>query len=499
MLKKLIFYSTQRWSFKAMLNPLSQIENQSLIKTNSFINGAWHQSDKQFIVENPFDNTKLASLSEVTEQHVEFAIESAKAAQSEWQKTPAQQRAGTLIRWANLMRDNINDLALILTLEQGKPFNEAKGELNYGISYLDWFAEEAKRVYGDIIPSLSEQHTVLVQKQAVGVVAAITPWNFPNAMITRKAAAAIAAGCTFIAKPSELTPLSALAIAELAKQAGLPDGVFNVLIGTQAPQIGKQLTSSSSIAKLSFTGSTAVGKTLLAQCASTVKRTSMELGGNAPFIVFEDADLEAAATGLIAAKFRNSGQTCVCANRIFVAKSIYQEFLALFTKKAQNLNQGNGLDEVDLGVMISQEAIEKNKKLVDSAVQSGAHIHYQASSVRNSYPLTILTNCSNQMAIAQAEIFGPVAAIISFNDEDEVIEQANATDFGLAGYFYSQDLSRVMRVANQLKFGMLGINEGIISNAAAPFGGVKQSGFGREGSKYGLDDYLETKYLCLKA
>lgn len=475
---------------------LSQLKNQSLIKQSSFVNGSWLSSNNSFDVVNPFNNESLLQVDDIEITQVEDAVSAAKSAQQAWQSTTAYERASQLKKWGELLTENLDDLALLLTLEQGKPLAEARGEIKYGISYIEWFCEEAKRVYGDTIPALSNSQQVIVTKHPVGVVAAITPWNFPNAMITRKAAAALAAGCCFIVKPSELTPLSALAMAELSLQAGIPKGVFNVVVGTNAKAIGEVLTTHADIAKFSFTGSTAVGKLLTQQAASTVKRVSMELGGNAPFIVFDDADLEAAATGLIAAKFRNAGQTCVCANRIYLAASIKQPFLAIFTEKLKQLTQGNGLNDVQLGPLINQAAIDKVTQLVDTALSEGAHIHYQGEASATGYPATILTNCNNTMEIAQNEIFGPVATIFSFDDEQSAINLANDTEYGLAAYFYSQNINRIMRAANQLKFGMLGINEGIISNAAAPFGGVKQSGYGREGSKVGLDDYLETKYLC---
>ena len=480
-----------------MTTAFEPISNKSLIKTNSYTGGLWLDASDTFDVVNPFDNSLLAQMSNIEIAQVEQAVNAASSAQVNWQNTTAYERASLLKKWAELMRENLDDLAHILTLEQGKPLTEARGEINYGISYLDWFSEEAKRVYGNTIPALGNHQQITVKKYPVGVVAAITPWNFPNAMITRKAAAALAAGCCFIVKPSELTPLSALAMAELSLQAGIPNGVFNVVVGTNAKAIGEVLTTHPDIAKFSFTGSTAVGKLLTKQAASTVKRVSMELGGNAPFIVFDDADLEAAATGLIAAKFRNAGQTCVCANRIYLAESIKQPFLAIFTEKLKQLKQGNGLDDVQLGPLINKAAIDKVSTLVNDAISQGATLHYQGEASATGYPATILTNCSNSMEIAQNEIFGPVATIFTFTNEQEVIKQANDTEYGLAAYFYSQNINRIIHTANQLKFGMIGINEGIISNAAAPFGGVKQSGYGREGSKYGLEDYLETKYLCL--
>jgi succinate-semialdehyde dehydrogenase/glutarate-semialdehyde dehydrogenase len=490
-----VFYNHR--NLAVTTSSLKQLTDNSLVKNSSFINGNWLKSSATFDVVNPFNNSVLTQVADINPSDVEKAVIAAKNAQVAWQNSTANERSEYLKKWANLLSENLEDLALLLTLEQGKPLAEARGEIKYGISYIEWFSEEAKRVYGDTIPALSNSQQIIVTKQPVGVVAAITPWNFPNAMITRKAAAALAAGCCFIVKPSELTPLSALAMAELSLQAGIPNGVFNVVVGTNTKAIGEVLTTHPDIAKFSFTGSTAVGKLLTKQAASTVKRVSMELGGNAPFIVFDDADLEAAASGLIAAKFRNAGQTCVCANRIYLAESIKQPFLAIFTEKLKQLKQGNGLEDVQLGPLINKAAIDKVSTLVNNAISQGATLHYLGEASATGYPATILTNCSNSMEIAQNEIFGPVATIFTFTNEQEVIKQANDTEYGLAAYFYSQNINRIMHTANQLKFGMIGINEGIISNAAAPFGGVKQSGYGREGSHYGLDDYLEVKYLCL--
>ena len=397
-----------------------------------------------------------------------------------------------------------NDLAILLTSEQGKPLAEAVGEITYGASYIEWFSEEGKRAYGDVIPAPSPDKHISVVKQGVGVVTAITPWNFPNAMIARKAAAALAAGCTFVVRPSELTPLSALALAELAEQAGIPAGVFNVVVGLDAAAMGKVLTQHKDIAKVSFTGSTAVGKLLAKQSADSVKKLSLELGGNAPFIVFDDADIDAAVQGAIAAKFRNAGQTCVCANRFFVHESIEAEFTDKLIEAIKLFDIGNGLSaKVNLGPLIDHKAKVKVDSLIEQAIVDGALLHYKGNndllgsiSDTNFVQPHVLTKVTNDMSIAQQEVFGPVASIISFDDEETVIKEANDTDFGLAGYFYTENLKRVFRVAKALDYGMLGINEGIISNAAAPFGGVKQSGYGREGSKYGLEDYMSIKYLC---
>ena len=407
------------------------------------------------------------------------------------------------------MIENQDDLAHILTLEQGKPLNEAKGEIAYGASFIEWFAEEGKRVYGDTIPSTSNDTRMLVIKQPIGVVAAITPWNFPNAMIARKAAAALAAGCTFVVRPAIQTPLSALAMAELAERAGIPAGVFNVVVGDDAIGMGKVLTEHKDIAKFTFTGSTKVGKQLIAQCASTVKKVSMELGGNAPFIVFDDADIDAAVAGALASKYRNAGQTCVCTNRILVQKNVLAEFTEKFVNAVKTLTLGNGLQQgVTVGPMINAQAVNNVKKLVAESIKQGATlilgdlgavVQGKANEAFGESFLTptILTDVRNDMPIACNEIFGPVSAIIAFDKETEAIVLANDTEFGLAAYFYSRDIGRIWRVAESLEYGIVGINEGVISNAAAPFGGMKQSGNGREGSKYGLDDYLEIKYLCM--
>jgi succinate-semialdehyde dehydrogenase/glutarate-semialdehyde dehydrogenase len=399
------------------------------------------------------------------------------------------------------MMQHQDDLGRILTLEQGKPIAEAKGEIAYGASFIEWFAEEGKRVYGDTIPAPSNDKRIVVIKQPVGVVASITPWNFPNAMIARKAAAALAAGCTFVVRPANQTPLSALAMAELAERAGIPAGVFNVVVGDDARAMGQVLTQHPDVAKFTFTGSTGVGKSLLQQCATSVKKVSMELGGNAPFIVFDDADIDAAVQGAMASKYRNAGQTCVCTNRIFVQQGVLKDFTKKFVKAVSELVIGDGLSEgVNIGPMISATAVADVDNLVKDSINAGASLvcgGKQDAAGKNYYQPTILIDVTNDMPIAANEIFGPVSPIIAFENEDEVLAMANATEYGLAAYFYSRDIGRIWRVAEHLAFGMVGINEGIISNVAAPFGGVKQSGNGREGSKYGLDDYLEIKYLCL--
>jgi len=394
-----------------------------------------------------------------------------------------------------------DDLAAILTAEQGKPLIEAKGEIAYGANYIEWFAEEAKRIYGDTIPGAAPNSRVVIIKQGVGVVSAITPWNFPNAMITRKAAPALAAGCSFIVKAAAETPLSALALAELAQQAGIPPGIFNVIVSDTARPIGGVLTGDPRIAKFSFTGSTQVGKILLQQCASTVKKTSMELGGNAPFIVFDDANLDEAVQGALISKFRNAGQTCVCTNRVFVQEGVYQAFAEKLTEAVKALSMGDGSEDgVQIGPLINNEAIESVSSLVDQALQNGAKatVGGQIDPIgERFFQPTVLTNVSPEMSVATQEIFGPVAPLIKFTTEEQAIELANNTEVGLASYIYTRDIGRIWRVSEALEYGMVGINEGIISNEMAPFGGVKQSGMGREGSKYGMDDYLEIKYLCM--
>ncbi|PKG82896.1 succinate-semialdehyde dehydrogenase (NADP(+)) [Colwellia sp. 75C3] len=477
------------------------IKDTQLLKNFSYINGSWHSSETTFDVTNPATGELIVSVSNAGIAETELAVKSAKIALKMWSAKSANERANLLRNWFNLMMENQEDLGRILTLEQGKPLAEAKGEIGYGASFIEWFAEEGKRVYGDVIPAPSGDKRLIVVKQPVGVVASITPWNFPNAMIARKAAAALAAGCTFVVRPATQTPLSALAMAELAERAGIPAGVFNVVAGNDARGMGKVLTQHPDVAKFTFTGSTAVGKTLIQQCATTVKKVSMELGGNAPFIVFDDADIEAAVQGAMVSKYRNAGQTCVCTNRIFVQKGVLAEFTEKFSAAVKALSVGNGLtDGVVLGPMISETAVNDVEKLVADSVAAGAIVHLggeKHSEGSSFYQPTILTNVTNDMPIAANEIFGPVAPIIAFDSEDEVIEMANNTEYGLAAYFYSRDIGTIWRVAEGLEFGMVGINEGIISNTAAPFGGVKQSGNGREGSKYGLDDYLEIKYLCM--
>lgn len=480
---------------------MQNIKDQQLIKHCSYINGSWHSSETNFTVTNPANGDVIAKVNNAGIAETEFAVTSAKSALKVWSAKSANERAALMRNWFNLMMQHQDDLARILTLEQGKPLAEAKGEISYGAAFIEWFAEEGKRVYGDTIPAPSSDKRIIVIKQAVGVVASITPWNFPNAMIARKAAAALAAGCTFVVRPAIQTPLSALAMAELADRAGIPKGVFNVVVGDNASGIGKVLTQHPDIAKFTFTGSTAVGQTLIAQCASTVKKVSMELGGNAPFIVFDDADIDAAVQGAIVSKYRNAGQTCVCTNRIFVQQGVLEQFTDKFVAAVAELSIGHGLiDGINIGPMISKAAVNKVNKLVTDSVAAGAKIILGGKvhpAGENFYQPTVMTNVSNDMPIATNEIFGPVSPIISFTDEEHVLDMANDCEYGLASYFYSRDIGRIWRIAEALEYGMVGINDSIISNVAAPFGGIKQSGNGREGSKYGLDDYLEIKYLCM--
>ena len=477
------------------------LKDNELLKNFSYINGSWHSSTTTLEVTNPATGELVANVSNSGIAETELAVKAAKDAFKMWSKKSANERATLMRNWFNLMMQHQDDLARILTLEQGKPLSESKGEIAYGAAFIEWFAEEGKRVYGDIIPAPSSDKRIVVIKQPIGVVAAITPWNFPNAMISRKAAAALASGCTFVVRPATQTPLSALAMAELAERAGIPAGVFNVVVGDDARGMGQVLTQHPDIAKFTFTGSTPVGKSLISQCASTVKKVSMELGGNAPFIVFADADLDAAVQGALVSKYRNAGQTCVCTNRILVHQDVMAAFSEKFVAAVKELAIGNGLnDGVSVGPMISEQAVADVQQLVQASVEMGAKVALggeidQAGSCF--YQPTILTGVTNDMPVAANEIFGPVSPLISFTSEEEVLALANDTEYGLAAYFYARDIGVIWRVAEGLDFGMVGINEGIISNVAAPFGGMKQSGNGREGSKYGLDDYLEIKYLCM--
>lgn len=478
-----------------------ELNDNKLLRLNSYINGSWHSSKAQFAVTNPANGKVIANVANAGVIETELAVRSAKQALKHWSSKSAAQRSEILKKWYQLMQDHQDDLAKILTLEQGKPLTEAKGEILYGAAFIEWFAEEAKRAYGDTIPSPSADKRIVVIKQPVGVVGAITPWNFPNAMITRKAGAALAAGCTFVVRPATQTPLSALAVAELATRAGIPAGVFNVVVGSDSRGMGKVLTQHPDIAKFTFTGSTNVGKALINQCSSTVKKVSMELGGNAPFIVFDDTDIDAAVAGAVASKYRNAGQTCICTNRILVQKEVAETFTNKFVEAVSELKVGDGLSpDTDIGPLINADAVSDVETLVNNSVSAGAKVVLggeRTPDSNNFYLPTVLTNVTNDMPIARNEIFGPVSPIISFNSEDEAIEMANDTEYGLAAYFYSRDIGRIWRVGESLEYGMVGINDSAISNVSAPFGGVKQSGFGREGSKYGLDEYMEIKYLCM--
>lgn len=473
-----------------------------LLSPEAFIDGKWiSDADRAIDVCNPASGDVICSIPDLGVVETRDAISAAKRALPAWSAKTTGERSVILRKWYNLILENQEDLAKILTAEQGKTLDEARGEILYGASYVEWFAEEAKRIDGDIISPPSQDKRLLVIKQPVGVVAAITPWNFPNAMITRKAAPALAAGCTLVCKPATETPLSALALCVLAKAAGIPDGVFNVVVGQNARAIGAVLTSHPDVKKVTFTGSTPVGKTLLEQCASTCKKTSMELGGNAPFIVFDDADLDAAVEGALASKYRNSGQTCVCTNRLLVQAGVYDAFVQKLQQAVSAFSLGNGRDAgVTHGPLVSAKAVNDVDQLVQDAKQKGAKALLGGSPSTLGpcfYEPTILTGATPDMRVFREEIFGPVAPVFRFESEAEAVAMANDTEFGLAAYFYTRDLTRIFRVSEALEYGMIGINEGIISNAMAPFGGVKESGSGREGSKYGLQEYLEIKYLCL--
>jgi succinate-semialdehyde dehydrogenase / glutarate-semialdehyde dehydrogenase len=478
------------------------LKDPSLFRTQSYVNGEWIDADagKRFDVDNPANGKIIASVPDCGAAETRRAIAAAEAALPAWRALTAKARASILRKWFELMLANADDLALILTTEQGKPLAEAKGEILYGASFIEWFAEEGKRIYGDVIPPHLSDKRLIVLKQPIGVTAAITPWNFPNAMITRKVGPALAAGCTMVLKPAEQTPISALAMAELAHRAGIPKGVFNIVTG-DAPAIGGELCANPVVRKLSFTGSTEVGRILMKQCAPTIKKLSLELGGNAPFIVFDDADLDAAADGLMASKYRNAGQTCVCANRVYVQAAVYEKFAEKIRAKMATLKVGAGTgDGVNLGPLIDAQGLAKVEAHVADAIAKGAKVITGGKrSVLGGlfYEPTLLTDVPKNAMVSTEETFGPVAPLIKFEKEEEVIALANASEFGLASYFYSRDVGRVFRVAEALESGMVGINTGIFSNEVAPFGGVKQSGLGREGSKYGIEDYLEIKYLCL--
>ena len=482
---------------------LTQLNDPALFKTRAYIDGEWSGGAATFAVLDPADNAEIARVPDFGADEAHRAIAAANAALPAWRAKTGKERAAVLRRWFDLVIEHADDLAAIMTAEQGKPLAEARGEVLYGAAFLEWFAEEAKRVNGDVLASPASDRRLVVLKQPIGVCASITPWNFPIAMITRKVAPAIAAGCTIVVKPAEQTPLSALALAELAQRAGVPKGVFNVVTADSANsiEVGKALCESDIVRHLSFTGSTPVGRILMQQCAPTVKKIALELGGHAPFIVFDDADLEAAVEGAIISKYRNAGQTCVCTNRFYVHDKVYDAFVEKLAAASRKIKVGNGFESgVNLGPLIDDAAVAKVAQHVDDATARGAKLVAggKVSSGRYVEP-TVLADVTREMLIAREETFGPVAAVFRFSDEAEVIGLANDTEFGLASYFYSRDIGRVWRVAEALEYGMVGINTGLISNEVAPFGGVKQSGLGREGSKYGIDEYVELKYLCIGA
>ncbi len=479
-----------------------QLNNPRLFRQLAYIDGQWCEADngQLLAVRNPANAELLGQVPRMGRAETRRAIAAAERALPGWRALTAKERASRLRRWYELMLANQDDLAWLMTLEQGKPLAEARGEVGYAASFLEWFAEEAKRVYGDTIPGHQHDKRILVLKQPIGVTAAITPWNFPSAMITRKVGPALAAGCTMVLKPASQTPFSALALAELAEQAGIPPGVFSVVTGSAA-DVGAELTSNPSVRKLSFTGSTEIGRQLLAECAADIKKVSLELGGNAPFIVFEDADLDAAVEGALISKFRNNGQTCVCANRLYIHDQVYDAFVDKLRVAVAGLKIGNGLEPgVTTGPLIDAQALAKVQQHIDDALTRGAQLVCggQPHALGGGFfEPTILVDVPADALVAREETFGPLAPLFRFRDEAEVIALANATEYGLASYFYARDLGRVFRVAEALEYGMVGINTGLISTELAPFGGVKSSGLGREGSKYGIDDYLEIKYLCL--
>lgn len=481
----------------------SKLANKELIVSKGYINGIFTSgnSNKTFDVNDPSTGELIVKLPDMGISETKDAIKAAHKAQKSWAAKTGKERSTVLRNWFNLMMTNKDDLAKILTAEMGKPLNEALGEITYGASFVEWFAEEAKRVYGDTIPGHQEDKRIVVIKQPIGVVGAITPWNFPNAMITRKVAPALAVGCSVVLRPPTLTPLSALALAYLAQKAGIPAGVFNIVMGTDSSGMGKELCSNELVRKITFTGSTEVGRILMRQCSDQIKKVSLELGGNAPFIVFDDADIDEAVAGAMISKYRNAGQTCVCANRIYVQENIYEEFSKKLAEATRSMKVGNGFDDgVTTGPLIDRQALEKVEEHIEDAVSKGASI--LSGGTRSNlggtfYNPTVLTDVTSSMKVAREETFGPIAPLFKFDSVENVIEAANDTEFGLAAYFYAKDLSKVWKVAEALEYGIVGINTGLISTEVAPFGGIKQSGLGREGSKYGIDDFLEIKYLCM--
>ena len=480
-----------------------KLNDPALLKTDAYVGGQWTKASTaaRFPVTNPSTHETLAEVADLLEEDTRLAIEAAHRAFPAWAARTAKERAAILRKWYDLMMAAQDDLAAIMTAEQGKPLSESRGEIAYGAGFIEWFGEEAKRVYGDVIPQNVAGRRIIVIKQPVGVVGAITPWNFPNAMITRKCAPGLAAGCAVVIKPASETPLSALALAELGERAGLPKGVFNVVTSAHASRVGAELTQNPLVRKFSFTGSTEVGKLLMRQCASTVKKISLELGGNAPFIVFDDADLDAAVKGAVASKFRNMGQTCVCANRFLVQDGVYDAFAEKLAKAVAALKVGDGfLPGVEQGPLITEDAVEKVERILKDATSKGAKVTQGGKRHKlggTFFEPTVLRDCTPAMACAQEEIFGPVATLFRFRDDAEAIKLANDTPFGLASYFFARDVGRVMRVAEALEYGIVGVNEGLISTEVAPFGGMKESGLGREGSKYGIEEFIEVKYIAL--
>ena len=481
--------------------PLSQLADPTLLKTGALINGEWLAGDTQFAVTDPATGQHLANVANMGPKEAQAAIDAANAAWAGWRKTTAKQRANIMRKWYDLLMANQADLARIMTAEQGKPYTEALGEIAYGASFVEWFAEEAKRVNGETLPTFDNNRRLLVLREPIGVCAAITPWNFPLAMITRKVAPALAAGCPVIIKPAELTPLTALAAAELAIRAGIPAGVLNMLSAdaSQSIAVGKVLCASDVVRHISFTGSTEVGRILMAQSAPTVKKMSLELGGNAPFIVFNDADIDSAVEGAFASKYRNAGQTCVCSNRLYVQSDVYDAFCENFAAKVRTAKVGNGFDEgVNQGPLIEDAAVQKVENHVKDAVAKGARVLVGGNRLNGQFfEPTVVADATADMLCAKEETFGPFAPIFKFETEQEAIDAANNTEFGLASYFYTRDMGRIFRVSEALEYGMVGVNVGILATEHVPFGGMKQSGLGREGSHHGIDDYVELKYLCI--
>ena len=478
------------------------LKDPSLFRQQCYIDGAWVDADDGGVidVDNPADNSVIGAVPRMGARETRRAIEAANDAYPDWRARTGKERAAILRRWYELVMENQEDLAVLMTTEQGKPLSESMGEIVYGASFIEWFAEEAKRIYGDTIPQHQRDKRVVVIKEPVGVVVSITPWNFPNAMITRKCAPALAAGCTVVAKPATQTPYSAFALAALAERAGIPKGVLNIVSGASS-EIGAEMTSNPIVRKLSFTGSTEVGKLLIEQCAGTVKKMSMELGGNAPFIVFDDADIDSAVVGAMQSKYRNAGQTCVCANRIFAQDGIYDRFTEKLAEASAALKVGDGMEEgVSAGPLIDIKAVEKVESHIRDAVSKGARVVVgggRHSNGGNFFEPTVLADVTPEMIVSREETFGPLAPVYRFETDEDVVKKANDTEFGLAAYFYTRDIGRVWRVAEQLEYGIVGINSGIISTEIAPFGGMKESGIGREGSKYGIDEFTEVKYLCM--